>query len=558
MRKSLIAICSVLAVAIILLAALVPGCTDGAKYELTMAVSPAGSGTVQDVTSTSPYASGTAVYILASPAAGYTFVKWTAPAGTFANPNAAATTFTMPAQNVTVTAHFVGPLDHFKAYQMVEAPPQPRNVRLIDEFGEYDESVLVGNATLFCNPTEKVHSGNTTAIWNTDHHLAFYWLACKNFRQRNVEVKNQFGTQLLTIEGPVALAVPTQKQEPLYHNEPVGLDYYLIYAVVNEVVVGAPIGLKDEFGDDPTAGVGQAIYFANPVEIKVSPTDVIPITHPDYHLVFYKLSDTGVSAQEVYIKNQFEERSLAIQGPADLVGVPSEQLEFGEQLDHFTTYLIGGDLDLAEPAGTVVSLKDQFVDITTTVLATYYFCNPATKTVTELWPPIMHPDYHFTLYELDYNEYTYWEVLVENQFGKQQLTVYGPVGLAVPARKLVPGDHQPPVGLDHFLIYTIMYEVGVDTPVWVKDEFCSPSGEQVTVQNPIALAVPVRKTIGSEVTEITNQLTHLVFYSITGAQESWPWVLVDDQFLSQNLTLGEPAWMLGVPSLKLLAWPSPI
>jgi hypothetical protein len=53
------------------------------------------------------YAAGTVVSLVATPDAGCQFVNWSASAGTFANPNAAATTFTMPAQNVTVTAHCV-------------------------------------------------------------------------------------------------------------------------------------------------------------------------------------------------------------------------------------------------------------------------------------------------------------------------------------------------------------------------------------------------------------------------------------------------------------------
>jgi uncharacterized repeat protein (TIGR02543 family) len=77
-----------------------------AAYVLTMAVSPAGTGTATDLTNASPYAAGVGVSIRAVPAAGYHFVNWTAPAGSFANANAAQTTFTMPAQGVTVTANF--------------------------------------------------------------------------------------------------------------------------------------------------------------------------------------------------------------------------------------------------------------------------------------------------------------------------------------------------------------------------------------------------------------------------------------------------------------------
>jgi uncharacterized repeat protein (TIGR02543 family) len=76
------------------------------KYNLTMAVSPADTGTATDVTNASPYQEGIAVSIKAVAGTGYHFASWTAPAGSFANTNAAETTFTMPAQDVTVTANF--------------------------------------------------------------------------------------------------------------------------------------------------------------------------------------------------------------------------------------------------------------------------------------------------------------------------------------------------------------------------------------------------------------------------------------------------------------------
>jgi len=82
------------------------GPTPPVEYGLTMAVNPAGNGTATDLTDSSPYPAGAAVNIEAVAAEGYRFVNWSVPAGTFANATAAETTFTMPAQNVTVTANF--------------------------------------------------------------------------------------------------------------------------------------------------------------------------------------------------------------------------------------------------------------------------------------------------------------------------------------------------------------------------------------------------------------------------------------------------------------------
>jgi len=75
-------------------------------YSLTTTVAPSGGGTATDLTNAAPYLAGTPVVMEAVASAGYHFVNWAAPAGTFADATAARTTFTMPIQNVTVTANF--------------------------------------------------------------------------------------------------------------------------------------------------------------------------------------------------------------------------------------------------------------------------------------------------------------------------------------------------------------------------------------------------------------------------------------------------------------------
>lgn len=53
------------------------------------------------------YAPGTVITLAAAANSGYVFSSWTSSGGgTFANPNSASTTFTMPAANVTITANF--------------------------------------------------------------------------------------------------------------------------------------------------------------------------------------------------------------------------------------------------------------------------------------------------------------------------------------------------------------------------------------------------------------------------------------------------------------------
>ncbi len=75
-------------------------------YELTLTVSPPGGGTAIDLTGAGRYEEGDTVAIKAIAADCYVFVNWTATAGVLADPYAAETTFTMPGQDVIVTANF--------------------------------------------------------------------------------------------------------------------------------------------------------------------------------------------------------------------------------------------------------------------------------------------------------------------------------------------------------------------------------------------------------------------------------------------------------------------
>lgn len=84
------------------------GCEEepAPAYNLNLTVDPASGGTAVDITASAPYAAGTPVSLRAEAAHGYHFVEWSASAGSFSHENTAETTFTMPAQDVTVTASF--------------------------------------------------------------------------------------------------------------------------------------------------------------------------------------------------------------------------------------------------------------------------------------------------------------------------------------------------------------------------------------------------------------------------------------------------------------------
>jgi len=76
-------------------------------YVLTMTTHPEEGGTASDLTGDPPYAADSEVEIEAAANPGYRFTLWSSPVGEFANDSARQTVFTMPAQDVTVTANFV-------------------------------------------------------------------------------------------------------------------------------------------------------------------------------------------------------------------------------------------------------------------------------------------------------------------------------------------------------------------------------------------------------------------------------------------------------------------
>jgi hypothetical protein len=139
-----------------------------------------------------------------------------------------------------------------------------------------------------------------------------------------VETDNQFGTQQLTLWGPIALAVPTQKVEPSYHEPPVGLDHFLLYEIVEGPPVDRVVEVSDEFGYQEIV-VSVPVYFANPVW-KTHNDQVTAVVNPDAHLVFYSM-DGGYFETEVQAVNQFGGYTFRVSGASHLA-VASDMLSY--------------------------------------------------------------------------------------------------------------------------------------------------------------------------------------------------------------------------------------
>jgi hypothetical protein len=474
----------------------------------------------------------------------------------FVNITPSATQAVSAGGTITFTLNFVTPqpvaLDHFKCYWIENEVFLGDYVYLEDQFLALEAEV--DWAYYFCNPVEKTYDGEVTEIKNRDHHLTIYDLYYEEDPQMwSVQVDNQFGTQQLTVWGPTGIAVPTQKLEPGSHEPPVGLDHFLLYEVLEGPDVNVYVGLDDQFGDQPEVYVYDPIIFANPVRKTDAAGMVTEIVKPDEHLVFYYISGDPVNYPQVQVSNQFGEQAFAVYDP-EFLAVPSGKTEFEKiepTLDHFMCYWVGEDMVLPEWPG-VVYLEDQLCAVEAEVGSPWGFFNPVEKWHDGVPTPISNPDHHLLAYDIYYEEGPqWWQVEVNNQFGVQTLIVYGPVALAVPTQKIEPMYHEPPVGLDHFMLYEVIEGPQVNVVVGLNDQF----GDQpeVEVSYPDYFFIPVKKTDGNGiVTEIQNPDEHLVSYEIWG-ELFYQQVQVVNQFGEHIFPNVEGPYCLTVPSEKLSA-----
>jgi hypothetical protein len=135
-------------------------------------------------------------------------------------------------------------------------------------------------------------------------------------------------------------------------------------------------------------------------------------------------------------------------------------------------------------------------------------------------------------------------VVIENQFGAQNLVIGRAGALLVPSRTYGPRSTFPE-RLDHFKVYRVLDGKPVDKVVSLKDPF---GAKDVAVSTPFAFGVPVTKHHGSITTSIQNKDAHLVIYRITPHSTGWS-LRARDQFGLREIQASR-AVLLAVPSLK--------
>jgi len=208
-------------------------------------------------------------------------------------------------------------LDHYKVYQV---EPQPINDQawLFGQFDQAWQDTIIREYNRHLNPVDK----NGEGILNQNAHLSWYDIDSNaDVVPITVWVWNQFGEQVLTVEKPVALLVPTEKVEP-GSSFPAFLDHYKVYLVnPDSAPIERPVYLRDQWGEEENF-VYEPVYFAVPV-YKFHNGQFFTIQNPNDHLVFYRLEPQPWFVSHL-TKDQFGSKDMNTTN-SELLGVPTQK-----------------------------------------------------------------------------------------------------------------------------------------------------------------------------------------------------------------------------------------
>jgi hypothetical protein len=186
-------------------------------------------------------------------------------------------------------------------------------------------------------------------------------------------------------------------------------------------------------------------------------------------------------------------------------------------LDHFKGY--GIDVVNIPYVNETVEVGDQFGNWTATVGWGASFANPVEKTYNGVTEGILDEVCHFMGFGLEGIEPKWWRVTVDNQFGVQNLTVYGPTALSVPTGKNSLGE---PEGYNCLLNYEVIDPSPIEVVVNLTDQFGTE--QNVLVTQAKGFANPAWMKYNGELMEIVNEDDHAVGY----------WTLSNSTSMEQN------------------------
>lgn len=374
------------------------------------------------------------------------------------------------------------PLDHFNRYPILQGVPPTAPVNLVDQFGSFN--TILGLPSHFFVPALK----NNEPGFDPLSHLTCYPVEefPADLIPPDVMVTNQFGNSVLDLHSQAELCVPTQKL--IDPPGEVTIDHFLCYSATGQPL-NTTVLLQDQFGSQD-AIVLDPVTFCNPVDKNGE-----GVVNPVDHLTCYNYQSQSPTIGQVPISNQFvQDSGITIERP-DALCVPSLKEPLGpEPVDHFTLYQAIG------PQGFPVVVDDQFGQRTVDSGRVNLFMAPANKNQEGVFDPISH----LTCHEVLNPEEAPPHVVINNQFGEQNLELGISTELCLPTEKpeLSPGL----VNIDHFHCYEAT-GAPLNTDIFWSDQFFSFTNQLI---EPMMLCNPAEKNGEG----ILNNDDHLVCYKI--------------------------------------------
>ncbi len=304
------------------------------------------------------------------------------------------------------------------------------------------------------------------------------------------------------------------------------LDHFNVYPASGATPPTGSVELSDQFGIGSTA-LGPPALFLVPALKNQEPGQ-----DPFSHLTCYEIADPAPAGPPVTAINQFGEQALTLGQPRFLCAPTVKVMDPGPLgIDHFQCYAaVGERLDVG------VAIRDQFQEQRVGLLDPFLFCNPADKN----GEGIGNPNDHLACFNYDPPGAPVGSVPIANQFfpNTTELDVAEPNALCVPSEKRIDGG---PV--EHFAMYRA---TGPDGPVVdIVDQF----GSQTTDLGEVNLfLVPANKNGEG----LVDDISHLTCHEIFDGEPAPPQVIVENQFGSAVLDLGQPR-ELCLPTEKLLS-----
>ncbi len=326
------------------------------------------------------------------------------------------------------------PLDHYKAYEVLDCRPIDDVVGLLDA-NCCEKQIPVLKPKYVAVPVEKRHGDTLTEITDPDRYLTFYEIQSYLDPQVKVPVEDQFGQCAICIRKPVLVGTPTHLS---VIDTDTDLDNFQVYDST-DAALEEEVRLEGPFDNFPRKALAHLMTsVATPVDV-----DGLGVINAGAHFTWYAINDSATDpVRTVTIWNRFGEQRLNL-GRAVFMLVPAGAHggAASSELDHYKAYVV---LNAASFLPDAVTLRDEFgVQAQTAVRGPALFCVPVSKTHGEAdATPVHRARDHLTFYAIRGAAIDDTSLGVQDQFGNYDAELRERIMLGVPTLRL---DVFPPL-----------------------------------------------------------------------------------------------------------------